>query len=276
MLSKRFVNANGYLWYFDLAEPRQKVRQVTPKGAFWDWHLNTYEHLDGRKDDAAERIFSEVENSANDLLDKITAEVRAGRFPRLTSEARWLLDAFFQFQFKRTPDRFGGVVDDTTTRELIAFYEEKFGAKLLEEDAAALLSGVPTTKVHRNGTIAATTHLDPKVSETLANCGLFFGRPADDRLLTIGSNPILRWGPPFGQPEATLMLPIAPDLTLCLGDREKHGQLLTIPASEVRRMNLDIWDQSNSIAASSEALVLSLVRGRMRAAIAHQRNNAGT
>jgi len=262
MLSKRFSDAEGMLWYFNTPEAKHGVKQVSTKGAFWRKHYNTVTFNNGQKVTHAEAAFNMVENPASLLLDYILAEVRADRFPQLDDDARGLLDLFFFYQFKRSPDVLVPAMADFDPALELAImrkqYEEASGQQVTDAQLQALMTPENFERLRTFARIMVCLDPGNVVRQVYRACGLHFYVAPAGNAFVIGSNPVIRSLPQNGQ-DGFIAMPIASDILMVYGHPALQGAIGNVTAEGVADFNGKIWAQSSALAAASEAAVTELV-----------------
>ncbi len=270
MLSKRFLDAEGRLWFFSEKDARHGIRPVSPLGAFWAPHLNTFEDSRGKKDASAESTFNAIETPADQLLDEITATLKAGQVPTLAADDRDLLDLFVYYQFKRPPEAFfdkvKGQDHETLIRRLLDEYEAKFGRPPTDEEVARILSPEGQRRIVKRGHVIATKDPGTDATAALRECGLFFGQAPPGKCFAIGGNPVLRNAGHLLNSNASMLMPISSEYAVGYGRKDMHGSIVSVPPAYVRLMNETAWRQSTAIGANNERLVHSLVKQSLKAA----------
>jgi hypothetical protein len=262
MLSKRFADSDGKLWYFNTPEARHGVKHVTTKGAFWRKHYNTVTLHNGEKLACAEQGFNIVETPANDLFDYILTEVRADRFPQLSEDARGLLDIFLFYQSKRSPETIeAALADFDPALELEDFargYKMLLGEEIAEEELQALMT--PEQFKRFRDFVRIMICLDPGdyVRQIFRACSLRFYIAPAGHAFVIGSNPVVPTPAQDGQ-ASFISLPIASDVLMMYGHPLLQSGVADITVDGVKHFNEKIWAQSSALAGASEAAVKVLV-----------------
>lgn len=266
MLSKRFVNGDGHLWYFDSYNKRHGIQSVTPNGAFWARDLNTLEDSAGVKSDDAERFFnSTLEEPCNTLLDSLTEQVISNSTVTLSPDERTLLNDFVYFQFKRTPDAnakfMGDVPTETDISHLVNEYEQNAGRRITPEERAQIFSVEGQKKIAQRGRVLASTALaDEEVTKALSSISAWFLVAPKSSSFVLGSDPVLRFGGRLDSEGAALVLPISKRTACVWGTKYRNGTIVHANKNQIRSLNESTARESTAIASCAEPLTKSLSR----------------
>lgn len=277
MLSKRFKDEDGRLWFFDGERPHKGVEVRNPESILAARHINTIEKKDGTKDLSAEVVFGRIESETKPLLDKIKLALQNGPPITLTQAERETLAKFVYYQFKRPPEAFfdkvKGVSEADIRADVKALYQDKLGRDPTEEEYQEVLSVDAQKRIHKAGHVMATADPGQNVVDLmLQHCGIFFLITPEHCSWVLGSNPVIRDGGRLGMSDARILMPIDKDIVLCFGDTRAEGLIAGATQAQVRRLNEEAWSQSKTIAGSSKQQLLSLVKGSLRAARKQARN----
>lgn len=232
MLSKRFADADGYLWAFDYQEARHGIRPVTPDGVFWEKDLNTQTHPGRPRDVSVEDHFArKLEGPANELLDQISSVIRDGKHPVLDGGARTHLQQFVFYQFKRPP---GAMVEitgepdiDLALSEIRQRKEAELGRPLTAEEIGDTDTEEARREIAANAKVVAVGVPGDVSIQALSNAGLFYLTAAQSAF-AIGSRPVRLLGQdhdrnPVNAGEPMVVLPIASDIAVGFGSPQRNG-----------------------------------------------------
>jgi hypothetical protein len=274
MLSKRFVDNKGNIYYFDKRAPSKGVITGIPKNIFLETHLYTFEEKDGTKNTELEAFFSKLEGDADKIIEKIVTAARQGKKPNLTDVERKNWNLFFYYQWKRTPDVFRSVhslveYDDTYQKALT----ELESIRPLTQGERSSLEDIATKKRLKKGAeVLALSDPGSQVQEVLGKMGLgivIIQNPK--KSFVIGSKPVLKLmpkGSKLGDPTAEVWLPIAHDVLVGPGPiNPNEERIIKIPDDKIREYNEAMFKQSKGIAGRSKELISSL------ASIARKKRN---
>lgn len=269
MLTRRFTDDKGRLYYFDKRIPSKEVITGTPRNFFAETHLYTFEHKDGTKDTELEFFFADIDGIGNELIEKIVTTVRKGQKPNLTMEERENWNLFFYYQWKRSPEVYREVhslvnFDEAYQKELSKLESRR---SLTEEERRNLQDPATQERIKKGATVEALANPGPLVQTILGQKGLgivVIKKP--NKSFVIGSKPVLKLNLPGRQnlkdPTVEVWLPVAHDVMVSPAPipPEEERVFELSDDSRIRYTNEAILKQSNAIAGRSKELITSLAK----------------
>ncbi|PCJ61513.1 MAG: hypothetical protein COA65_00705 [Rhodospirillaceae bacterium] len=267
MLSRRFTDENGKLYFFDKRFPEKGVQPVTPKNIFVVGNLYTQHYEDGDKDTSLEKMFADLEGTADTIIRKILGAARTRELPDLTPIEKSNWDRFFYYQWKRVPDMHNNVFGPEQFQKLIHTKLENFEATrpLTIDEHAKLHSQKTLDRLIQNAKVQAIARLGEEVLQMFQSKGLvttIIQKP--EKSFVIGSNPIVKpTSPSRSRTADSIWFPIAHDVVVAHDSFSGKEKLVEITEdSHIRAINKATFNQSTTIAGRSPALIASLAKAR--------------
>jgi hypothetical protein len=179
-LSRRFVDANGRLHFFDKSRAEKGLLAGKPQEVFKQRHLNSIVLSDGRKNPEPEtKFFGPLDDIAAELVERIVSAARLGKTPRFTPNEKEAWDFFFFHQWKRAPDTYYKMgmhaTFDDDLKVLLAEYERDF-RPLTPEERALFESEAGKDRIKHNASVTARTGGGDEVLRVLGSKGLGIAR----------------------------------------------------------------------------------------------------
>ncbi len=270
LLSRRFTDQNGNLFFFDKRCSERGVRIARPENLFVQGHLYTAIEADGSKNSFLETFFSELENRAKPVIDKIVESARKGCLPGLTDWEKKIWDHFSYYQWKRVPECIESTSNiaafESSVQQLVTKFEREFRPLTLAEREN--LSNPRTMERMRQNAIVESLALpSARVLDVLSQKGLaIFITRKPKKSFVLGSRPVLKLTAPgrtdLSHPEVEMWLPIAYDIAVSPMPSPPCEKIIECTEDRhVRHLNEAIFKQSQIIAGRSHALIASLARG---------------
>lgn len=270
MLTRRFTDDNGHLYYFDKRIASKGVITGTPRNFFAENHLYTFERQDGTKDTELETFFAEVDGIGNEIIEKIVIAVRKGQKPNLTKKEREDWNLFFYYQWKRSPEVHREIHSLTNLDETYqqAISELEFMCLLTEEERRNLEKPTTKARIEKSASIGALASPGSMVQTVLGQKG--FGIAVikkPNKSFVIGSKPVVKLNFPgrsnLTDPSVEVWLPIAHDIMVGPAPiPPQEEKVVEIGDHNIRYINEIIFKQSKAIAGRSKDLISSLARCR--------------
>lgn len=253
MLSRRFANQDGRLYFFDKRIPDRGVQLSTPRNLFVKSHLYTYMHKNGTKDVGVETSLSNLEGQANSIINKIVDAARERKTPNLTQAEKKTWSKYSYIQWNRVPDVRKRIGADEVPEEWIPQMLRDLGG--MEE----------VNRIRNNAWVESI--LDPGISilTILMKKGLGIVLAQDLGVcFVIGSNPTIKLTHPcrasLTDPSVEFWFPLACDVAVT-PIADELEKLVEVDAKAVRYINKCNWEQSSAIAGCSYEIIASLSGG---------------
>jgi hypothetical protein len=268
----RFANENGGIFIYDKTRPELGIRSAKPGTEFAETHLYSVILDDGSKDSLYEKkLFSKLDEGANNLFGKIVQNARSGKNPALTHTEKEWWDIFFFYQWRRLPEVFNknAAVEefDRNLPQYISEYEAKHGL-VEKEEKENLMRAESIKRITQNAIMTAiSSPPSDEILKILRNKGLAIAViRKHSKSFVLGSTPFLRMGPPdrshLADPVVELWFPLSYDVAVSPAYPAGTENLIYLDDDQVRRFNKAIFRQSTKIGAKSEALLKSLILDR--------------
>jgi len=269
MLSRRFADGNGRLFFFDKRFRAKGVLATTPQNLFCETHLYTVRDKHGALDVGLEHLYAELEGHASAIIEKIVTSARHGYTPKLTTAEREIWDFFFYNQWKRVPDFQRQFLEtekfDFALNEARATFEARF-RPLTEDEERNLQNPQWLKRIKQNAMVQALRVPSHKSLAVLNAKGLLIAViPKPTKSFIIGSFPVVKLAHPGHEhpadPTVEIWLPVSHDVAVtpapCPPTEER---IVEIQNSQIRTVNAAIFKQSTAIAGRSRALIASLAK----------------
>ncbi|UES46523.1 DUF4238 domain-containing protein [Roseibium aggregatum] len=268
MLLRRFTDEDGKLHVFDKRRAENGVFCTNPKNVFQERDLNTLENRDGSKDYTLEQDYSELESLVTPIVDKLIDFALGNGALRLSSDERATWDEFFSRQYSRAPDAYNrlGVIDDFDCQwgDAIEEFEQEF-APLSPEVKARLRDPSQLERRLQHVKVKARSTSLTGVLEVLGKKGLMVGVIHDARKsFVIGDHPQIRMGQTghLVAPSTELWMPISHNVAVTPWGDAGFLAKTRVKQSDVRKLNEQIFRNSNLIASRSPTLIRSIAKLR--------------
>ncbi len=259
MLSKRFTDQEGKLYFFDSRCAERGVRKSTPKNLFVESHLYTTVDSSGNKNVAVEKSLAVLDGKASKVIAKIVNAARGLKTPNLTQDDRAAWWQYFYIQWSRVPD-----VDEQIASEVV--YEEWVSQNLRD-----IVGKKELNRIIDNAWVESKLNPGKEVHPILMKKGLGIvvsQNPRDNFI--VGSHPMVKFAHPgrahLADPSVEYWFPLASDVAVSpfAGESEK---LVLVDDKTVRSINESISKQSTVIAGCSQELVSSFASLNTQASI---------
>jgi hypothetical protein len=266
MLSRRFTDADGVLFFFNKAIPEKGVLPSTPKDVFV--RNNLYAWIDratGAKDLTLERQYARMEGRANQIIEKIVSAARRDKTPGLTVEERREWDAFVYHQWKRVPEAWEDYDFSAALQEQVAEFERTV-RPLTDEERARLQDRRVLARLEQNSRVEALASSSIPVANVQASRGIGIIWITDPKkAFVLGSRPVVKLTPRgvthLADHRVEMWLPIASDVAISPGGPPGTERVMpTDDHGAIRHLNEATAQQSGIIAGRSKALIASLMR----------------
>jgi hypothetical protein len=273
MVSRRFADDSGRLFFFNKQFPEKGVLATTPKNLFVVGHLYTQLESDGTKDVSVERTLAALESVADQIIKKIVTAARAGQEPNLTTDEKEIWDQFFFNQWKRVPDSHERSFTYSEFEEFVRTSLEKFETlvrPLTAEEREKMNDPKELARIRQNARARMVAKPGGETVKMLGSKGLLvaiIARP--NKSFIIGSRPVVKLNYPgrahFADPSVEVWFPLAHDVAVTPGLSQGTEKLAEMNEDrDIRGINEAIFKQSTAIAGRSPALVASLAGVRYR------------
>ena len=262
MLSKRFTDHNGRLYFFDKRFADKGVQRSTPRNLFVERYLYSQTDQDQNRDATVEGFLAQLEGKVAPIIEKIVNAARTGMLATLTSTEKNCWDLNLYIQWKRVPD-----VHERIQGEIIPpglSLQDRLRDLPVTHDAFAKLNDhSEMERIQKNAWVESVTDPGINVLPTLDKKALGVVVIQNSEYgFVIGSNPVLKLTypgrPHLSDPTVEMWLPLAHDVVVspCPGEEDK---LVTVENEHVRAINEGIFNQSRIVAGSSHQLIASLI-----------------
>jgi hypothetical protein len=268
-LLKRFMSDKGELFYFDKNRPEKPIQHRDPSKVFCE--ANLYVDIDktGKRDVSLEsEVYSELDNNAKLVTEKIVAAARKSLLPQLSDDEKLILDQFMFQQWQRTPDaqvEFNKAYNfEDEYRTSLEKYEKQ--VRPLNAFEKLIMDGALTkNRLHNSARILNLKRDDQVPVWLLGSRGLGIAKVSDSRTsYIVGSFPVVRLsydGKTLADPTTEVWLPIAHDVIITPSGKKHEEKLVELDRAKVRKMNELICKQSSKIASRSREVLCSLLSG---------------
>lgn len=257
------MDDDGQFWVFEKRNSRHGIERRSPKGTFWEKDANTRMSLDGVPDTIVEEFFNHaIENPAAESLDLIAhSEDPIGVLK--SDSHRFELTKFVVAQVKRAQSM-QNVLDDEAATKILndtrAEAKELIG-RPLREDEMRLFSPDTNSSLINHARVSARMEYSGEFLPRLLNgCGLSVVEAPPKKSFILGSEPFLRFGGELGKEGAELVLTVSPNRCLVWSSLRVDKKHLRLADPAIRRCNLMIWQNSDTVASKSKPLIESLRR----------------
>jgi len=268
MLSQRFLNPDGKVWYFDKRRPALGIRDSLPANLMLEGYLYSEKLDDGTKDHSLEFQFSVLESEASPVLDKIEEYVLRNLIPVLTSSERETLIEFVCAQWRRVPDfnnqvfesdRYKRIVDDAVKK-----YEQQMQRALSEAERQTIDNMRKDKNVKDRSRVRALRRVATQVISALSPKTLQFVVTCADSPFVLGSSPVLKTSPSeesanLHHPLAEVQLAFHPRIALRFTNPNGATSLVRAPATDVAFYNEHVARKSSVLASHSKQKLADLL-----------------
>ena len=249
MLSKRFANQSGKLFFFDKVRAYHGVQVTTPKNLLVETHLYTTVDSSGNKNVEVERWLAEIEDQVNKVVDKIVNAARQKKTPNLTHAEKEAWCQYYYLQWRRLPEVRDQILSKVFPNELKMQLSEYLGS--IEE----------VNRYIKNEWVKGLLKSNTNVLSVLLEKGLgiIVARNPDCRFV-VGSHPMVKFSHPgradLSDPSVEYWFPLASDVAVSPSGG-RADQLVVVDEGVVQTINKSISEQSTVIAGCSRELVSS-------------------
>lgn len=263
-LQKRFVNSNNKLFFFDKTNP-YGITEKSPSQVFKKRDLNTIKNLDGSLNVELEDVYSRIENDIAPIIVRIDEQAKSGRLPKLNFEEKSCWDRFYYHQHSRAPDvfeRLGGV--EEIQRNYERQVSEDFENGIISQTYKEYLLSKKGAYTFIQETSVCTRGLENEdILNQFSKFGMLIGviEPKNKSFI-MGDYPIVALEPKNSIAQnnrAEIWFPISSSVAISYCENRMEC-LINLKDHQVRKINSDLYDQSNFVAAGSRALIKSFAR----------------
>lgn len=268
LILRGFLNLRGRLFAFDKRRPNVGIRETHPKNVFAENCLNSSFGKDGTKDRSLEKWYASLEDKVGPIVAKIVSAARAGKLPGLTESQRSAWDEFVYHQAARSPDAFARLVLEDKFRDELPSRLEDYEREVrppTPQERSQLHDPKNLKRVLQNVRVAARGLNGPLERAALAARGIAVALIVpSNKSFIIGDYPQVRMGPRsyLRDPETELCFPVAWDVAVSPCGKPMTEKLIGLDGEGVRGVNRAMFQQSNIVAARSQALIESLASSR--------------
>ena len=250
MLSSRFANQCGRLYFFDKDRADRGVQVTTAKNLLVENHLYTTVDSSGNKSVEVEEWLARLEGQVSEVIDKIVDTARQHKTPDLTHTEKEAWCQYFYLQWRRVPEVRDQVLSEVAPEELRMHLSKYYGS--IEE-------------VNRNIQNVWVEGL-PKSSKNVHSIllkkglGVVVVRNVKHSFI-IGSHPMVKFSHPgrahLSDPSVEFWLPLASDVAISPSGG-RNDLLVVVDEDVVYTINKSISKQSTVIAGCSRELISSI------------------
>ncbi len=250
MISRRFANPEGKLYFFDKRRADRGVQVTTPKNLLVKNHLYTTVDSSGNKNVKVEEFLAELEGQVSEVIDKIVDAARQQKTPDLTHAEKVAWCQYFYLQWRRVPEVRDQVLSKIVPEELKMQLSKYFGS--IEE----------VNRNIKNVWVESLPNTSKDVLSVLLNKGLGVVVVQNLELsFIVGSHPMVIFSLPgrahLSDPSVEYWLPLASDVAVSPSGG-RTDRLVVVDDGVVQTINRYISKQSNVIAGRSRELILSI------------------
>ncbi len=249
MLSKRFANESGKLFFFDKGRVDRGVQVTTPKNLLVESHLYTTVDSSGNKNVEVERWLAKDEDRVSKVVDKIVGAARQLKTPDLTDAEKESWCQYFYLQWRRVPEVRDQIIPKVISKEEKRQLSKYFGS--IEE----------VNRNIKNVWVESLPNSSKNVLSVLMNKGLGIVVAQNlEHSFIVGSHPTVKFSHPgrahLSDSSVEYWFPLASDVAVspCGGRTER---LALADGNVVQTINRYISRQSTVIAGCSRELVSS-------------------
>ena len=250
MLSKRFANQSGKLFFFDKVRADRGVQVTTPKNLLVESHLYTTVDSSGNKNVEVERRLAEIEDQVNKVVDKIVNAARQKKTPNLTHAEKESWCQYFYLQWRRVPEVRDQIIPKVISEEEKRQLSKYFGS--IEE----------VNRNIKNVWVESLPNSSKNVLSVLMNKGLGIVVAQNlEHSFIVGSHPTVKFSHPgrahLSDSSVEYWFPLASDVAVSPSGG-RADQLVVVDEGVVQTINKSISEQSTIIAGRSRELIESI------------------
>ena len=250
MLSSRFANQSGKLFFFDKDRADRGVQVTTPKNLLLENHLYTTVDSSGNKNVEVEELLAKLEGQVSEVIDKIVDAARQQKTPDLTHAEKEAWCQYFYLQWRRVPEVRDQVLSKVVPEELKMQLSKYFGS--IEE----------VNRNIKNVWVESLPNSSKNVLSVLLNKGLGVVVVQNlEHSFIVGSHPMVKFSHPgrahLSDPSVEYWLPLASDVAVSPSGG-RTDRLVVVDQSVVQAINRYISKQSTVIAGCSRKLIWSI------------------
>lgn len=270
MLQRNFLDEKGRIWFWRREFAKEDVRATTPENLFLERDTYSLIDSDGTRDSRVDDEFTKLEGDAADLIQQLLRIVRRGETPTFGDEATWSFwRRFLYYEMKRSPIYMRQRATELGTRAKIS---QTVAAAALSADAVA---SELATRIQRdpseldrllgNAVVEAIAQRpSSRLEEAYAGTGLMVFRAPEKKSFVLGDISFSRAALGFASATSAsgqvTFIPIASDVAVGFLDAAGQVAVRTLSSDEIRKANVAMTAQSQTIAGKSRALLTSLAQ----------------
>ena len=250
MMSKRFADSEGRLYFFDKHRASGGVKVTSPTNLFVESHLYTSVDSDGNKDVEVEGWLAKNEDQVSKVVDRIVDAARQQKTPDLTRAEKEAWCQYFYLQWRRLPEVRDQIIPKVISEEKKRQLAKYYGS--IEE----------VNRNIKNVWVEGLPNSNSNVLSVLLNKGL--GVVVVQNLessFIIGSHPMVKFCYPershLSDPTVEFWLPLASDVAVSPSGG-RTDLLVVVDENVVQSINRSISEQSTVIAGHSHDLISSI------------------
>lgn len=249
------------------SEPKIQLRNI--QSIFTRRHYNSYEKSDGTKDDRIEKFFAyELDNFVPSWISSFEKSLSTGRIEFDKKATRQRFVQFFYNHMKRTPDFLEPVVAQTVEETFHPGLREELERELgplSESEILNLNDPEFRDRITLNARVQNIGSQTEHILNLINSLDLLVATPSrPNKEFVCGSNPVIRFEnfpkQPLGDVGVELWTTLTPKLAVGFLRAEQAPRAITLADDQVRKINVTLAKNSNSIAGRSEILLASLIR----------------
>ncbi|MVO17141.1 DUF4238 domain-containing protein [Parasedimentitalea huanghaiensis] len=239
---------------------------------FFRWHYNSFELVDGRKDDQVEKFFArELDNFIPEWQVAFEQAAKGDNKILFSSkQSRYRFIQFFYNHMKRTPDLTAPLVEEVKSEVFSRDLESEFEKRhrpLTEQEKKLLEQDEFRDRAAANSRVSNFGKQSENILNRLAAMRIFVATPQRvSKQFIVASNPVVRFEDyplqELGTPGVELWTTISPKIAVGFAHYDKtdnlQTDLLRLDDRSVRQLNQSLARRSHAIAGKSQALLESL------------------
>ena len=264
MLLRNFADKKDKLHCY--YKPEGKLFETSPENVFLQSRLYTHYDRQGNKDSSVEQLLSKIEGETKLVLNKMIAAARHGIPPRLTAAEKNVWDTFFCYQWSRLPTHRQMLSDQELISDVLDYAETKIGpipASIRDEfDDPQRQTGIvdnawiQSLKLRQSGDLMEVIRRKGIILAVITN---------PKKSFVIGDDPIIKTQSDLRLPETKALFPIAHDVLVTPSLSSGEENVVPLDNTDyIRRVNVEMFRRSETIAGRSRRLIQSLSRAKRR------------
>lgn len=270
LFHQKLMMGEGSNWFFyEKVRPEKAAQKRNPKTTFAKKHFYSKFANGSVADTSSERRLSEIENEAAPIMKRLVADALKNRFATLSKLESDQLFVYMTCLHRRTTDVYIERLSPGKIRSSIEGYFDAFEllyGPINDSLKQHFLEKSKLDEMTQNIWSNLVVAVEGPALALMKTMGLALAVAPINKSFVIGSSPIIRFDDypkqPLGEPGVEMWLPIGQRVAVSPMGQFGECKIVKLNTQQTRKINESIFKKSSVVAASSKALLSSLVESK--------------